>query len=144
MMNPDGTLADLKMLADQFRMIDQMSELAKISKQVEEWNQLASIKRGTFFGGRSALLLKCEYDRLLERISQLWSAVRLPATVRLTPWVFYHLSDLRRRASCPMMRFMVSLRQALAHSIPATFDACGKRTRQLLVAHPPIAPPFAA
>ncbi len=145
MTNSDSTLTDFRFLADQLRMIDQMNALAKLSKQVEEWNRLVSINCGSFFERRSALLLKREHDLALDRISRVWSALRqLSATVRLPPWIFYQLSDLRRRASRPMMRLMVSLRQALAHSIPAAFHTYGKRTRQLFVAHPPIAPPFAA
>lgn len=145
MTNSDNTLADLKFLADQLRMIDQMNDLANIAKQVEEWSHLASVGWELASQRRSALLFKREHDRVLERISEFWSALlQQRATVRLPPWIFYQVSDLRRRASRPMMRFMVSLRQALAHSIPAALYACGRRTRQLFVAHPPIAPPFAA
>ena len=136
---------ELEFLAEQARIADQMNDLVAISKQIEEWNSLSSIARGGARNGYSASVFKREHDRILEQIAKLWSRLReLQATGGLAPWIFYQALYLRRRASCPMMRFKVSMRQALAHSIPATFLVLGKRTRRLFVAHPPIAPPFAA
>lgn len=133
----------LELIADQVQQWEQLAKLDSLAKQVEEWERSSSVSRLASANRNLASTFKQQYDLIQRRVDLALAAYKVSKSLARRISQQVRIFYLRCRVALPIRRFGLWLVHSLTRRNLASPLSLGDCTWQLLVAHPPIAPPHA-